>query len=53
LLDGAVQESVTVLSPGVPETPAGTPGRPAGVSAALAADSEPVPTPLVAATVNV
>ena len=53
---GAVQVSATAPSPAWPETAVGAPGAVAparGVTAALAAESAPVPTAFVAATVNV
>ena len=53
---GAVHESATEPLPAVPPTPVGAPGAvaaPAGVIAAEAAESGPVPTALIAATVNV
>ena len=53
---GAVHESATEASPALPPTPVGAPGTVApdvGVIAAEAAESAPVPTPLIAATVNV
>ena len=52
---GAVQLSATALSRAEPVTPVGAPGRPAteGVTEAEAAESAPVPTPLIAATLNV
>ena len=56
LSDGAVQFSVADPSPAVPVTPVGAPGAVGagrGVSAALALEAGPVPTALVAATVNV
>ena len=53
---GAVHESATDASPAVPPTPVGAPGAVAvadGVIAAEAAEPAPVPTALIAATVNV
>ena len=53
---GAVHESATDASPAVPTTPVGAPGAvaaAAGVIAADAAESAPVPMPLIAATLNV
>ena len=52
---GAVQPSVTRASPALPVTPVGAPGTVAagGVTAAEGLEAGPVPTPLIAATVNV
>ena len=52
---GAVQATVTRVSPGLPVTPVGAPGACAavGVIGLLAEELGPVPTPLIAATVNV
>jgi hypothetical protein len=54
--DGADHDSDTEPFPAVPDTADGAPGKvagAAGVTAAEAADSGPVPTALIAATVNV
>jgi hypothetical protein len=50
---GAVHESATCPSPATPDTAVGAPGSPEGVTGAEAAESTPVPTALIAATVNV
>ena len=53
---GAVQCSATDALPAVPATSVGAPGAVGatrGVSAALGVEAGPVPTPLVAVTVNV
>jgi hypothetical protein len=50
---GAVHDNATWPSPGDPVTPVGAPGTPTGVTAAEASESAPVPTALIAATVNV
>ena len=52
---GGVQPTVAMLSPGAAVTPVGAPGTTAGagVIAADAVESDPVPTPLIAATLNV
>ena len=53
--DGAVHESDTDPSPGVPVTFVGAPGGVGGVgvTALEGVEAGPVPTPFVAATVNV
>ena len=53
LLAGAVKPTVTWPLPRVAVTAVGAPGTVAGVTAADAADAGPVPTALVAVTVNV
>src|SRR5712691_6817563 len=50
---GAFQASVTLEFPAVAVSPVGAPGTVAGVTALEAADAGPVPTALVAVTVNV
>lgn len=50
---GAVKLTTAWPSPATAATPLGVPGTPAGVTAVEAADDAPVPTELVAATVNV
>ena len=50
---GAVHDTVASALPPVAETPVGTPGTVAGTTALDAPDAEPVPTLLVAVTVNV
>ena len=55
-LAGAFQVTAAWPFPGVAATPPGAPGAPAGstgVTAADGAESAPVPTALIAATVNV
>ncbi len=55
-LEGAVHDTVACPSPGVAFTPVGAPGTVAagtGVTAVEGNDAAPVPTPLVAVTVNV
>jgi hypothetical protein len=52
-LAGAVQLTVADAFPAVAVTPLGAAGTVAGVTAEEAADSGPVPTALVAMTVNV
>ena len=51
--NGADQETNTEESAEAPETPVGIPGTVAGVTAPEEADDDPVPTPVVAVTVNV
>ena len=51
--NGADQETSIEESPGVPMTAVGASGTVAGVTEPEAADDEPVPTTLVAVTVNV
>ena len=51
--EGAVQDTTTCAFPDVPDTPVGAPGTAAGVIAEEAVDADPVPTALVAFTVNV
>jgi hypothetical protein len=51
--DGAVQLTVACASPPIAETPVGAPGTAAVVAALEAADAGPLPTALVAVTVNV
>ena len=53
VLEGAVHDMVACPSPGVPDTAVGAPGTANGVTAADADDTAPVPTALVAVTVNV
>jgi hypothetical protein len=48
LLAGAVQLTVAIVLPAVALTPVGEAGGPAGVTAAVAADGAPEPSPLVA-----
>ena len=50
---GAVHETSASVLPPVADTPVGAPGKVAGVTALEAVDAEPVPTLLVAVTVNV
>ena len=50
---GAVQDTVAWVLPPVADTLAGAPGTVAGVTALEAVDADPVPTLLVAVTVNV
>ena len=50
---GAVQVTAAVVLPGVADTAVGAPGTVAGVTGELAEDGAPVPTALVAVTVNV
>ena len=50
---GAVQETSASALPPVADTPVGTPGTVAGVTALEALDADPVPSLLVAVTVNV
>ena len=50
---GAVHDTVACPLPHVTDTPVGAPGTVAGTTALDAPDAEPVPTPLVAVTVNV
>ena len=50
---GAVHDTVTAPSPRTPTTPVGAPGTPVGVTAVDGADTAPLPTALVAITVNV
>jgi hypothetical protein len=50
---GVVHDSATWPLPAVPDTPVGAPGTADGVTGAEAAESAPVPTALIAATVNV
>ena len=54
-MTGGVQPTVTMESPGTAVMPVGAPGTvaAAGVIAGEAAESAPVPTPLIAATRNV
>ena len=49
---GGVYATEADLSPGVATTPVGAPGTVTGVTAALAADSMPFPTSLVAYTIK-
>ena len=51
--DGALNDTLARPGPAVADTPVGVPGTPAGVTAFVAADAEPVPRLLVAVTVNV
>jgi hypothetical protein len=51
--EGAVQVTTADPAPGVAVTPVGAAGVVAGVTALDGTDSGPVPTPLVADTVNV
>ena len=53
LFDGAVQETVTELSPNTPVTSVGTPGTVAGTTAPDDGDADPEPSRFVATTVNV
>jgi len=53
LLAGAVHDTVAEVLPDVAVTPVGAPGAVAGVTEFDAADALPVPTALVAVTVNV
>ena len=53
LLDGADQDTTAELSPNTPDTSVGTPGTVTGTTALDEVDAEPVPTLLVAVTVNV
>ena len=50
---GAVQVTATVESPGAPATDVGRPGTGSGVTELDGAEEGPVPTELVAVTVNV
>jgi hypothetical protein len=50
---GADQLTVTISSPGMPDTEVGAPGTVRGVTAEEAEEAEPVPTALVAVTVKV
>ena len=50
---GTVKVTVAVVLPAVAATPVGAPGRVAGVTLLDANDAAPVPTELVAVTVNV
>ena len=50
---GAVHETSAWVLPPVADTLAGVPGTVAGVTALEAVDADPVPTLLVAVTVNV
>ena len=50
---GAVQVTATVALPGTPVTDVGRPGTGSGVTELDAAEAGPVPTELVAVTVNV
>ena len=50
---GADHDTPTCPLPGTPDTPVGAPGTVAGVTGADALDAGPVPTPLVAVTMNV
>jgi len=50
---GAVHDRVTVVLPGVPETPVGAPASDRGVTAREAPESVPVPAAFVARTLKV
>lgn len=53
VLDGAVHDTDACAFPGVALTPVGAPGTVVGVTAEDADEADPVPTALVAVTVNV
>ena len=53
IVEGAVKATDALKMPAVADTPVGAPGTVDGVTELDGVDGDPVPTPLVAVTVNV